>query len=305
MDIELRGTQVRLPDFFVIGAPKSATTSLYQFLFKHKIIGLKHKEPHYLVYKDLGIDFEFASGDTRINFLTDLESYLNLFNSNPTQFPLLADFSTQYLRFSEIFIDNIRELYQHRIKDIKIVIVVRDPIKRAFSHYAHNVRENREPLSFKDAIAPGTIYQRMAQNYFPFYDYVRFSQYEDDIRRIQTVFRNVLIIKFEDFVLDQSLWLDKLLNFLNIEINDTTVFPTTNISGRPSQQAFKKLLYHCFYTETSLKQLIPVKFKRRIRRSLKNEVDKLILDKLVIQPDEHEFARHLLENEYRISSFYC
>jgi len=105
------------PNFFLIGAMKSGTTSLYQYLSYHSLIkGPTIKEPCYYSY----------------NYSKGLFWYLSKF---PLRWPygknrLFFDPSPVYLH-DPLAPERICKDYP----DAKLIIILRDPIERAISHY--------------------------------------------------------------------------------------------------------------------------------------------------------------------------
>jgi len=123
-----------LPDFLVIGAQKAGTTALYAYLLKHPaIVGPSWKEVSYF-------DRHYARGAAwyRGNFP----------NTARTRGKLVGEASPSYV-FHPVAPQRVREL----VPEARLVVLVRNPIDRALSHYQHEVALGREPLSFEDALA--------------------------------------------------------------------------------------------------------------------------------------------------------
>lgn len=134
---------MNFPNLLIVGAAKSGTTSLYNYLSKHPDIFMSvNKEPHFLINKEIG--------STRIpNGINDLEEYTQLF-INGSSFKYRGEASAMYLQFPDISIKNIRKYLSPKTK---ILIMLRNPIDRAFSGYHHVRRFNKiENLNFEEAI---------------------------------------------------------------------------------------------------------------------------------------------------------
>lgn len=126
----------RLPRLIIPGAMKAGTTSLFAYLEGHPQLAASHeKEVHYF-------DMNFHRGPGW---------YARQFprHNGPAEAaaPLPVESSPYYL-FEPRVPARIREL----LPDVKLVILLRDPVDRAFSHYHNNRRLGREQLSFEDAI---------------------------------------------------------------------------------------------------------------------------------------------------------
>jgi hypothetical protein len=119
--------------FFVVGAQKAGTSTLHNWLSQNPEISLpKRKETHF--FRD---EEKFNRG---------LKWYLRQFR-NKQDGRLFGEVNPEYLFFEESL---------KRIGDCfpapKIVIVVREPLSRAYSHYLMSVRRGHEALSFKEAL---------------------------------------------------------------------------------------------------------------------------------------------------------
>lgn len=125
-----------LPRLIIPGAMKAGTTSLFAYLEGHPQLAPSHeKEVHYF-------DMNFHRGPGW---------YARQFQrpqGHAAAAPLLPFESSPYYLFEPRVPARIREL----VPDVKLVILLRDPVDRAFSHYHNNRRLGRENLSFEDAI---------------------------------------------------------------------------------------------------------------------------------------------------------
>lgn len=125
-----------LPDFYVLGAMKSGTSSLFDYICQHPgVVPPFRKETHYLT---LGVRKGFGPGWYRAHFPIRVK---------------LADRITgeatpDYL-FETAALDRLKRLRP----DAKLLVLLRDPVERAISQYQHEVRMGREAMSLEDAIA--------------------------------------------------------------------------------------------------------------------------------------------------------
>lgn len=124
-----------LPSALIIGAQRSGTTSLFNYLAQHPDVRPPlGKEIHYF-------DLHYGRGDRwyrgRFPFRHRLRGRV-----------LTIDASPYYL-----FHPLAPGRAARRLPDVKLVAVLRNPIDRAFSHYQHEVRDGRETLAFPEAIA--------------------------------------------------------------------------------------------------------------------------------------------------------
>jgi Sulfotransferase domain len=123
-----------LPGFLILGAQKAGTTALYAYLRRHpQITGPSWKEVSFF-------DRHWTRGEAwyRGNFPNVLRS----------RGDLVGEASPSYL-FHPLAPRRVAEL----VPDAKLIVLVRNPVDRAHSHYHHEVALGREPLAFEDALA--------------------------------------------------------------------------------------------------------------------------------------------------------
>jgi hypothetical protein len=308
MKINIDNQEVNLPDFFVVGAPKCGTTSLYDYLKSSDNIFLpKVKEPQYFAYKNFGNYFKSPNSSNKRkkrSFITSFQDYKKLFLEASNN-QVIGDFSTHYLRFSDSFIENINDIYGNKSKEIKIIMILRNPVERAYSHFVMRLRDNNEDLSFVDAINPRIIENRLKDGYLPSYDYLRFSSYAEDIQKFKANFPNCRIYNFSDFVNDTKTVLNDLILFLEIKSEYNGIlnqnFGKSNVSGIPKRGILNKLLFKLIFRRNIIKNLIPIKFKQKWKGFIKQRFGKKIMDKRKMTQEESEYAHKILVKE--ISSF--
>jgi hypothetical protein len=129
---------VPLPTFFIIGAPRSGTTSLHRYLDLHPEISMSRvKEPHYFVDNVL----------PPARAVRDRSEYESLFSD---QVNVRGEASPSYTCFAQHrgAPDRIREA----IPDAKFIYLVRDPVARTVSHYQHRVAVENERRPFAQAL---------------------------------------------------------------------------------------------------------------------------------------------------------
>ena len=130
------GKQKKLPDFFIIGAPKCGTTSLYRYLGQHPDVYFpENKEP------------KFFCDDTL--YTEGLDLYSKRFYRNAHNYMRCGDASPHYLYY--------HKAAQRIRKDLpedshRFIVIFRDPVARAYSHYWNMVYEGFETLSFEQAL---------------------------------------------------------------------------------------------------------------------------------------------------------
>jgi hypothetical protein len=192
-------------DFFIVGAPKAGTTSLYHYLEEHPEIEMSsQKEPDY--FSDIPLQEQgMYYGKNRIN---TLDKYESLFAQK--EGVIYGEGSVSYL-----FYENVAEDIKKYNPNAKIIIMLRNPIDRAFSHYLMDYRLGLVSDSFEDIINKKSKYK----NAHLFYQqYIEVSEYAKQIQRYCNVFStdNLLLIDYEDFKGDVSGTVDLVYDFLKV-----------------------------------------------------------------------------------------
>lgn len=136
------------PDFIVAGAAKSGTTTLYQHLSSHPSIFIPHiKECRF--FSDMPRNYR---GGPAASFMNQgprtWGAYQALFYGQDDK--VCGDICNDCFFYYERSIENIK---RHIGVNVPIVIVLRNPVERAYSHYLQAVRMGSESKTFEDALA--------------------------------------------------------------------------------------------------------------------------------------------------------
>ncbi len=251
-------------NLFIVGAMKAGTTSLTKMLSQHSEVYLPPiKEPHYFVtdlpksiynpsvYFSLEnyFDTEFPN-DLHIANLQTLEQYEKIYELAQNE-KYLVDASTAYLNHPE----SAQLIYNYNPKG-KILILLRDPIKRAYSHYIMNTGLGRETKDFETVIKE-EINLFNAGN-LPIWSYLGMSFYQENIEKYKKYFGdNVLLLNLDDYKKDKDKFLDSLSQFLDIS-KENIELPQSNQSRLIKNKALLKLLYD-YKIKDNLSKILPKK----------------------------------------------
>jgi hypothetical protein len=128
-------TRRPLPDFIVAGVQKGGTTFLFQEMLRHPhVAGPLTKEVHFF-------DGQFHKG---------LDWYSGMFPVSPANDPMIRGEASPVYIFHPGAIRRIADT----LPDARLIVVVRDPVQRALSHYKHERRLGFEPCeTFEEALA--------------------------------------------------------------------------------------------------------------------------------------------------------
>ena len=195
------------PNLFVVGAAKAGTTSLHYYLSQHPDIYMSSvKEPHFFSQINPKPKFVALAGCTCIK---DERSYLQLFAQGKNK-KIRGEASPSYL-WEEKTYDRIKKI----IPDAKIVIMLREPISRAYSHYLNDVGAGIEKRPFLQAIQEDI--NASIKGWGVSSLYVDLGFYSRQVERYLNNFDKVLVLFFEEFITDIRGKLSQVFNFLEID----------------------------------------------------------------------------------------
>lgn len=196
------------PNLLIVGAAKSGTTSLHEYLKQHPDIFMsEHKEPHFLINNEIG--------NKRIHKGIITKTDYNQLFSTKEEYVYKGESSVMYLLFPKIVIPNIKKYLG---RNTKIIIMLRNPIERAYSGYLHNIRYNpREILSFEEAIEITEDRYNEIEDMTPATRYLEIGLYYNQVKAFKENFKHVHVILYDDYVKNIDLVLDTVFNFLNLD----------------------------------------------------------------------------------------
>lgn len=165
--------EMTMPNFFVVGAQKAGTTSLYHYLDQHpEVFMCPAKEPHFFE----GMQSDYVRPDRRLEPVTDLEAYLDLFDGVAEE-KAVGEASTSY-----IYSRRSPSLIKQSVPDARIIAILRNPADRAYSNFLHCVRGGREPLEdFAEALRAEEA--RIRDRWAPLWYYRQKGYYHEQVRR--------------------------------------------------------------------------------------------------------------------------
>jgi hypothetical protein len=217
-----------LPDFIIIGAQKSGTSSLYGCLIGHPSIPRAlRKEVHFF-------DVNFANGMDwyRAHFPTTFYKAVTRL-ARPV---LIGEASPYYL-----FHPHAAQRVAAALPAVRLIVMLRNPVDRAYSAYHHQVRNGSETLSFEAALdAEPTRLEKetammSADATYNSYNHRHFSYlargvYLDQLLNWTRVFprEQILILRSEDFFADPDAGLERSLRFLGLPTWQPRRFPRYN-----------------------------------------------------------------------------
>lgn len=287
MKITYENKSVILPDFLIVGAAKSGTTSLFNYLGQHPEINLPEiKEPWFFSYfGDESSILNSRSGDrVKQSLVLNPDAYFQLFSKLKNSC-ITGEASTCYLYLHERTIKNIRQFYGDDFRSVKIVIVLRNPVDRAWSNYQMHKRDGTEDMDLQTAMLPESYRKRESENFGIYYDYIGFGQYYEQVKAFKENFPEVKIILYDDLLQQPDAVLKDLFEFLGVDGSipvDTDVM--YNISGTP-KNALAAWIVNFIYPPNRLKAILKYLLPTNFRMFLRVRLSEVLLKRKNI-PEE-------------------
>ncbi len=208
-----------LPDFLIIGAQRAGTTSLYKYLAQHPAVGpvVLTKGAHYFDtnYQE-GLDWYRAFFPTRWR-AARIERRLGT--------RMITGEGSPYYVFHPLVPRRVAET----LPDVKLLLMLRDPVERAYSHYQHELARGFETLPFEEAIdreperLAGERDRMIADPTYNSFEYQHHSylargRYIEQILAWRELFppEQLLILKMEEFFSQPDAGLARVLAFLGL-----------------------------------------------------------------------------------------
>jgi len=199
------------PSFLIVGAQKAGTSSLFSYLGQHPDITLPStKELHFFdLQYNMGIDW-----------------YESLFPENADDEIKITGEASPYYLFHPL----VPEYVRYHYPGMKLIVLLRDPVDRAYSHFQMERKRNAEPeSSFMLAVEMENnrireeeqkILRREITSGSKFQDwsYIKRGLYGQQLQRWLGFFpgEQFLIIRSEDFFSSTLFWMQQVHSFLGI-----------------------------------------------------------------------------------------
>ena len=241
------------PNFMVVGAAKSGTTSLCNYLAQHpQVFVTNPKEPHFFVK-------EKPIGKT----VRTWEEYLELYDG-AEKFQARGEGSVGYLYCWEEASARIKEF----LPSCKIIIILRNPIERAYSMYWHNVRDGRENLSFEEALQAEEM--RVRHCWEMSYHYTRLGFTAKAVEHYFGVFGrdNVHVVVYESFLKNMKQEMMQTFKFLGVDEYLECDYKHLNKSGMPRNIWLHGFLNGAHTINKFVRGLTPMWFRIYVKQTI-------------------------------------
>lgn len=279
-----------LPDFLLIGAARSGTTSLNNYLGQHpEIFICPKKESSFFALE--GHPRNFAGPPADISWfnphiVTAISDYQSLFNGITSE-KVSGEASVLYL-YSPIAARNI---YRY-LPNAKLLAILRNPAERAYSNFMFQVSRGHETiLDFQEALYEEP--HRIAANWRHMWHYKQLGFYYQQVRPYFELFGRdqIRVYLYEDYIHDPLLVLKDIFSFLQVDETFHPDLVQLNVSGLPKSKNVDAFLTSRNILKSMLKSLIPQIFGRMLRNK--------IFRQNLIRPEMSAEIRRALLAEYR------
>jgi hypothetical protein len=267
-----------MPDFFIVGQPKSGTTALYSMLRPHPQIFMPDtKEPGFLA-----AELQIRKPPRPQANLETLDDYARLFD--PARREQRIGEATPLYLWSRTAAGRIAEVQP----EARIIAIMREPASLLHSLHLLLVRiyvetepDFRKAIALEEQRRQGRGIPRFT--YWP--DLLRYSEqvrYVEQLRRYHALFppEHVLVLIYDDFRADNEGTVRRVLRFLDVE--DISPIRVTEVN--PTVRVRSKRLHHVVHALTvgqgpvsagvkaAVKTLTPQRLRRRALSATQNHV---------------------------------
>lgn len=281
------------PDFIIIGGAKCGTTSILSYCAQHPEIYVSLlKEARFLAYDGEPPRYRGYGkfGDRKMRDYDDTlpgswQQYQALFEgARPGQ--KTGEASPAYLYLKEAP-GKIRSY----LPAARLLVILRNPVERAFSSYLHLRRDNSEDLSFEESLAaePG----RLEENAGLLWRYLDLGFYGEQLQRYQQTFpeAQLLVLLYEDLLGDQEEVMRRIFQFIGV---DPGFKPDTGARLNVSQIPRNRFLYNLLIA-TPLVHRLGRLMPSGAKKAIKGRIQSALLRKPVLE----EPLRRQLAESYR------
>lgn len=244
---------IKRPNFICIGAAKAGTTTLYDVLKDHSQIYLPHiKETHFFddpQYWDRGAEW-----------------YFNEYFSKVKDQPLIGEITPSYVYFPDV----PERIFSTLGPDVKIILMIRNPVDRAISHYKMHHSRGNENLSFSEAAEAEK--SRLEQTYLEQsrYSYMSRGYYSEQIENFLKYFskEQIHVMVFEEIFQDKKESYTKVLEFLGVDFEELNWDRQSNFSAVPRSKIINHIVHRSKLAQVLGKTFLSAKWRKKIKMAM-------------------------------------
>lgn len=280
-----------VPTYLVAGAARSGSTSVAESLRSHPDAFMTTpKEPHYFALAGPRPSFTGPGDDVTINTVsvTDRDAYLALYPEEHS-YVALGDASVSTLYYHEDALPRVLQMNP----DIKVAVVLREPVSRAFSAYQYLRARGLEPVEdFLEAVALEP--ERTQLGWHHLWHYTAMSQYSVAAAAFRTALGDRFGVWFyDDLQAEPDRVFAEIQTFVGLdpERAPTTAQQRVNVSGQPRRPGLQKAIHVAASsdrTRRAVKAVVPFRVREAIRSANLRSVDVSTESNEILRPRFHD-----------------
>ena len=257
------------PNFFIVGAARSGTTALVEMLRQHPDVFITQpKEPHFLALAGHQPAFDGPGDEFMINrvAVTDPSDYFSLYRSSGGR-RACGDASTSSLYYPKEAISTLDRYFP----DARIVVVLREPVARAFSAYSYlRVRGFEQCPSFLDAVHDEL--EGLRDSWHHIWHYVGMGRYPRQLEPFLDHFgpERVQVHFYDDFSRDPLMVVRSVFKFLGVDEDASVSSDRVNMSGKPRSVVVQRAIRWTARRPRigpALQAAMPYRARERVKRA--------------------------------------
>lgn len=238
------------PNLFILGAPKCGTTTIFEALRQHPEACMSRvKEPNF--FAD---DYLFDKG---------FDWYVNKYFGHCMNSSVRGEATPRYLRMHNQVIPRLKRFYSDQ-EMLRFIIILRDPVKRAWSHYLHQVRNGLEDKGFEEALELEET--RLRETPELWFGYFKDGLYSEQIEPwFEAYPRDRFLVLFtHELAADPLAVIRRVFGFLNIDEN---VVPRlhrekSNPASKPRSKTIARLISSDNAIKSIFRKVLSEEFRR-------------------------------------------
>jgi hypothetical protein len=288
---------VSQPDFFVIGAPKAGTSALHSALDRHpQLFMSKVKEPKYFMC-DGPPRRRGGPGDAHSyrEWIWDRRRYEALFEDAPPG--MLRGESTPFY-LSDF---DAQGRIHASVPQAKLIAVLRDPIDRAHSNWAHMWTDGLETIpDFLAACAKEDL--RIEANWAPIWRYKRTGLYGEQLENLYSLFprERVHLLRYRDLVDHPRDAINAMCRFLGVSEDRVLELPASNVGSYVPVSGTNQVIRAAIRGGARVGSYLPPKIWRRASVPLQLALQRSPEHRPELTSEEREHLLPYFENDIRL-----
>jgi len=272
---------ISLPSFLCVGTAKAGTTSIAEYLLQHPKLRIPMKETFFFlrdIYRNN--DLPYPMQRAREDYVLQADAYEQLYE-NMEEF-ITGEIGTGYLFHHEEAIPRILDTLG---KDVKIIIVLRDPVERCYSSYRHFTKDLHETLSFEASLEMEK--ERANEDWDFMWQHREMGLYSDQVAAYKNAFSHVKVMIYEDIKKDPKAFMDEIFQYIGVEpLEELDTTKEYNPSGDPKSKTLQRFITQENPVKALVRPVFRLFFSPEKRAEMRKEMKAKNLSKGDTIPEE-------------------